>query len=539
MITVPANPPKELSADSDSSQSVQPAYSENCRLFLADEEEDDHVDRLNQIIELANFHNQVFGLSLIPNQQPTYERMLLTPSALQKGASGSHAETIKAEEITDSPLDEFDEESPDSIDSDDEQEVAVTAIKPFLFPAIRMCPFVAKGLCKHAGFNTQRGLSTHCRMKHQENGNPIILTTVEEDPLENGTAKIPCRWKCDRFFASYHAANDHSKKATTHCEKTEANVYPRPCPWSEVPGTECTVGPFASSRAESHHCTTMHTSDVRGPYQCHLCDAYYADLYALRSHVDDCEKQDQSHRYASHRVKLGIDSDGNNLDTPVRLIVVARTSGSKAPLSWFAGCELAIDGVRRFAARVMEDFKSDLACGQAGTIFHARILAKTRHVPTERLNMAFRETHPHVRQNLNNAWKYTKAIKDDLICIAKFVKPTIMSIGIDGFACKIENIAAFMKRNADFVLVIRETELVYGMQEQYFPRHQSGLYYGSFESADIVRSVDTGVPTSAGITNLFEAWKGAQGWKDDNARRRVGRNGNHRRVFRFGPQTVS
>jgi len=119
--------------------------------------------------------------------------------------------------------------------------------------------------------------------------------------------------------------------------------------------------------------------------------------------------------------------------------------------------------VRRYAATIVEDFKSDFACGQASTIFHARIQAKTRHVPTERLNMAFRQTHPHVRQNLKNAWKYTKATKDDFVSIAKLVKPTIMSIGIDGFACKIENIIPFMKRNADFVLVIRETELVYGV----------------------------------------------------------------------------
>lgn len=259
------------------------------------------MERLNQIIELANLHNKVLGLSLIPKQQPTYERMLLTPSVLQKGASGLCTETTD-ETINETAGFPLDEEFSDAGDSDDGFEDAVSAIKPFLFPAVRMCPFVAKGLCKHAGYTKQRALSTHCRMKHKdENGQPIILTTVEEDPLEDGTAKIPCRWKCDRFFASYHAANDHSKKANTHCEKSEANIYPRPCPWSEVPGTECTVSPFASSQAESHHCTKMHNSDARRPYQCHLCDAYYADLYALSSHVDDCEKQDHSGRTTSNQ----------------------------------------------------------------------------------------------------------------------------------------------------------------------------------------------------------------------------------------------
>jgi hypothetical protein len=197
--------------------------SENIRIFLADEEEDDHVDRLNEIIELANVHNEALGLSLIPNQQPTYEPMLLIPSA------ESHAETI--EETADSPLDEFDEGLPDVGDNDDENKDTASAIRSFLFPAVRVCPFVAKGLCNHPGFTRQRALSTHCRMKHQgENRKPIILTTVEEDPLEDGTAKIRCRWKCDRFFTSYYAANDHAKKATTHCEKLESNIYPRPYP---------------------------------------------------------------------------------------------------------------------------------------------------------------------------------------------------------------------------------------------------------------------------------------------------------------------
>jgi hypothetical protein len=223
------------------------------------------VERLNQIIELANLHNKVLGFSLIPNQQPTYEPMLLTPSVLQKGASGLYTETTEetVEETADTPPNGFSEEFPDFGDSDDKLEDAVFAIKPFLFPAVRMCPFVAKGLCKHAGFNKQRALSTHCRMKHRdENGNPIIFTTVEVDPLEDGTAKIPCRWKCDRFFASYHAANDHSKKANTHCEKSEANIYPRPCPWSEVPGTECVYPLLTWVRAESSHCTYLMYEDV-------------------------------------------------------------------------------------------------------------------------------------------------------------------------------------------------------------------------------------------------------------------------------------
>ena len=76
------------------------------------------MERLNQIIELANLHNKVLGLSLIPKQQPTYERMLLTPSVLQKGASGLCTETTD-ETINETAGFPLDEEFSDAGDSDD------------------------------------------------------------------------------------------------------------------------------------------------------------------------------------------------------------------------------------------------------------------------------------------------------------------------------------------------------------------------------------------------------------------------------------
>lgn len=48
------------------------------RVFLADEEEDDHVDRLNEIIVLANTHNQLRNLPMIPYHEPTYESKPVT-----------------------------------------------------------------------------------------------------------------------------------------------------------------------------------------------------------------------------------------------------------------------------------------------------------------------------------------------------------------------------------------------------------------------------------------------------------------------------
>ena len=75
---------------------------------------------------------------------------------------------------------------------------------------------------------------------------------------------------------------------------------------------------------------------------------------------------------------------------------------------------------------------------------------------------------------------------------------------------------AWLKRSPRFMLVIRETELSGGMQEENFPQCDQGLYWGFFESHNILKSIETGVPTDSAIENLLEEWKSLQDWKDDH-----------------------
>lgn len=82
------------------------------------------------------------------------------------------------------------------------------AIRPFATAGVFVCLFKALGQCKRAlqAFTNFQGLTAHCNQKHHGQ----IITSVVQDPLEDGTRKIPCRRACGKMFASYSATNYHA-----------------------------------------------------------------------------------------------------------------------------------------------------------------------------------------------------------------------------------------------------------------------------------------------------------------------------------------
>lgn len=101
---------------------------------------------------------------------------------------------------------------------------------------------------------------------------------------------------------------------------------------------------------------------------------------------------------------------------------------------------------------------------------------------------------------------------------------------LGGWACHAPLILQWLKRSEAFTLIIRETELVYGMKEEFFPKHASGLYYGRFSSKNIEKSIESGLSTDSATENLLKALKACQDWKfqsPSNNGRQIGRNGDH------------
>lgn len=104
-------------------------------------------------------------------------------------------------------------------------------------------------------------------------------------------------------------------------------------------------------------------------------------------------------------------------------------------------------------------------------VFYALYDVHTRLVPTGQFSEAHKTTDPSQRSFFARAHSFTMNIDQQLANLAKNCgKPYVVSIGIDGLACKESLMLAWLKCSPKFMLVIRETELSRGMQEKYFSR---------------------------------------------------------------------
>jgi hypothetical protein len=170
------------------------------------------------------------SLSIIPFERPTSSQSLVSPSS-----SASHS----------------------------------LPIVPFERFGLFGCPFCAYK-CK-----SKTGRNAHVRAKH-ENATP--RKTVEQDPLEDGSKKIPCPKRCGAMFACYKTANFHSK-LPAECPLP----FPTPivCAWKHVIGCSSVSD---SPRGNANHARS-HLRDERGPYRCSkACGECHADLYMV-SHL--------------------------------------------------------------------------------------------------------------------------------------------------------------------------------------------------------------------------------------------------------------
>ncbi|KAH7065757.1 hypothetical protein BKA63DRAFT_585709 [Paraphoma chrysanthemicola] len=303
-----------------------------------------------------------------------------------------------------------------------------------------ICPFKALGQCgsKTTAYKDYRALSNHCNQEHRGK----IIDSVEFDPFEDGTCKIPCPKRCGGNFSSYHAAHDHAKMPS-RCRRPDNVIFPRLCPWSLVPGVDC-VYKSDDYRSESAH-ASVHAKDKRGPSKCHFCGANAADLYQLASHISRCRTEEQEKWYCA---QLRLEFPGS---TNTSLVIVCRASGA-ALLSWLSGLQFLHQGIFKYAESRVTDAKDDLKLEGANAIFHAHTKTQTRHIPSDTHNNATKHKHPRFAQDLQLGQK-----------------PVLVSVGLDGFACHAPNILPLLKRNTPLTWVIRETESCRGKKER--PSH--------------------------------------------------------------------
>jgi hypothetical protein len=177
-----ARPRDEIHVSTDSTAqpfSVEQSVSriECTRKFLEVESEEEHQDRLDEIKDLLKQHGR-----LQAGQMDTTSDADALFDDFENSPEGQEHETI-------SPQDFYD------YDSDGER----VPFYPFKQPETFTCPFEILGECrKPAKLKNTRSFALHVKQKHPG----AIIETYEQNPLEDGTAKVPCPKLCGRLFSS-------------------------------------------------------------------------------------------------------------------------------------------------------------------------------------------------------------------------------------------------------------------------------------------------------------------------------------------------
>jgi hypothetical protein len=193
----------------------------------------------------------------------------------------------------------------------------------------------------------------------------------------------------------------------------------------------------------------VHIHDNRGPFQCHKCDEYFADLYLLASHIDRCEA---TGRAAFPLTCQRLELNGGR-DAPT-VIMVARSSG-KPTKSWFASLEFIEEGLLVFGAERIKDYELEFGQEKLNTLSHAASSVSSRTMPAPQGRNSTSMASVSMQKNLGRAWKFTSAIKQDLETLAAMYasrKPTLISVGLDGFACHLPLLPAFFKAGTGILL---------------------------------------------------------------------------------------
>jgi hypothetical protein len=419
--------------------------------------------------------------------EETFEQELADADFLNLYYSGTEAHGLE-----ENSKEDLNGEDTPSIDSPEEN------IKPAFYPLqpleehTYICPFKTNGSCKKSmTFRNLQALAAHIDNKH----NGLILIPFEESVVPDGTKKIPCRKGCDRMFATYSAETYHAKS----CSRVIAGQYPRQCPW---PG--CVEPPLADAKAyATHQLASFHTTDSAGLYSCHRCSKNFCDIYMLGSHETRCKGLLGEGRANACKVY-----ELSTSQTPPSILIIARSSGA-APASWYCGEEFLKDGLPLFGRAkynsLLNDYPS-LFGASAATRFYALYDVHTSYAPTGLESDAKSTDDPSIRSFFNRARQFTLVIDAALAEMSQQGNPVyLVSIGIDGFGCKASLMLSWLKRSPRFILVIRETELCWGMTEENFPRAASGLYWGFFDTRDIIEALETGKTTGEAVENLIAA----------------------------------
>lgn len=153
---------------------------------------------------------------------------------------------------------------------------------------------------------------------------------------------------------------------------------------------------------------------------------------------------------------------------------MARSSG-EPPNGWTAKTESLEEGLPIWGDAIFRQYcaVNDFS---GAAVLHAGYQIASRHIPAPHHSDATKQSTPAQRLYVHRAYALTQAIEKDINAASTTgLKPRILSVGIDGWACCTEMILPWILRAPEFTLIIRENQMAYGLKEENFTR-----YLGTF-----------------------------------------------------------
>lgn len=319
------------------------------------------------------------------------------------------------------------------------------------------------------------------------------------------------------MFVSYQKAVQHGRRPACPGRKDEpTNIH---CPFK--PFLPCSHPPLANLDALANHIRS-HVKDRRAPYSCSKnCGEHHADLYTLAAHEEKCRGAGAIVRSTTLRIPL---TDSAKTETAV-IILLARSS-SEPPESWYAHKGDWREGLWFWGRKILEHFVaySDI---RGPAVLHAASDTQTRYLPAPEHDNSS-SLQGQARWESYRAFKFTEAwTKEIRAANAARIVPTVLSIGLDAWACDVRTILPWLRnRTVQFHLHLRLNGLMYGMTNRHVTLHH-GVYWAQYDVATILVALENGLGDDAPIDELIGVWTALQNYKDfssEVSRIRNGRN---------------
>jgi hypothetical protein len=177
----------------------------------------------------------------------------------------------------------------------------------------------------------------------------------------------------------------------------------------------------------------------------------------------------------------------------------------------------------------MKEHRSPLRCDE--WVFgwtcrtHSGSNCSTRNLPAAAVDQSYADMDVTNRQARHRAFTFTRAILTDIEAANQAgIKPTLISVGLDGWACDERMILPWLRgSNVEFDLVLRLNGLFFGMSEEFVELHDD-VYWATYDSNVLCQALEHGPGFDDKYDELIACWKKVQSGKDTSYGVNVGRN---------------